>query len=172
MRKNRDLITGATYHVISRTNKRELAFEQPTARHVALLFLREAKEKFGFQLFNFCIMPTHIHLLIAPKGGDSLSTIMCWIKTQTSKAWNGIYHSSDHLWGHRFFARPISGIQDYYTVMNYIDQNPVKDGLVENIGDWEDSGAYHIRENTHFLVDFDNFTIYNTLPAIVGNYQR
>ena len=56
-------------------------------------------QKFGFRLANFCIMPTHIHLLIIPGEGASLSRIMQWIKTHSAKRWNSIHGSTDHLWG-------------------------------------------------------------------------
>jgi REP element-mobilizing transposase RayT len=73
-----------------------------------LLVLRDAKEKFGFKLLNFCIMPTHIHLLIKPGSAENLSKIMQWIKTNSAKRWNRIHGATDHLWGNRFFARAVA----------------------------------------------------------------
>jgi len=122
-----------------------------------LLVLRDAKEKFGFRLHNFCVMPTHIHLLLTPMENSNISQIMHWVKTKSAKCWNCTHGSSDHLWGGRFFARPVNDIQDLLSVFNYIDQNPVKAGLVESPQNWEASGAYHIVNNIDGLVEYMPF---------------
>jgi putative transposase len=96
-----------------------------------LLVLRDAKEKYRFKLHNFCIMPTHIHLLITPANGTNLTQIMQWIKTHSAKRWNRIHGSKDHLWGERFFSRPIKDLREYFYLHHYIDQNPVKAGLAQ-----------------------------------------
>jgi len=144
MRKKRVIIEGVAYHVTSRTNGKSPAFENDLGRKIMLVTLKNAKEKYGFRLHNFCIMPNHIHLLITPSNGTSLSRIMQWIKTRSAKRWNCINRSKDHLWGERFFARQIKDLIDYLFVQNYIDQNPVKAGLVSNPPDWESCGAYYI----------------------------
>jgi REP element-mobilizing transposase RayT len=123
-----------------------------------LLVLRDAREKFGFTLGNFCIMPTHIHLLIMPGEGGDLARIMHWIKTHSAKRWNRIHGSTDHLWGARYFARPVKDLGDYFSVMGYIDQNPVRAGLVAAVGEWKASGAYYIRHNLPGLVDYTDLT--------------
>jgi putative transposase len=154
MRKNREFFEGAAYHVASRTNDKRRVFECNVGRKTMLLVLKDAKEKFGFTLANFCIMPTHIHLLIIPKKGTNLSRIMQWIKTHSAKRWNRIHGSTDHLWGERYFARIIKDPGEYFYVMEYIDRNPVKAGLAQSVGDWKASGAYYIQHNLPGLADY------------------
>jgi len=168
MRKNRDFTPGATYHVTSRTNNRDQVFSHNLGQKILLLTLLTAKEKYNFKLHNFSIMPTHIHLLITPAGGTDLSHIMQWIKTQSAKYWNHVHGSTDHLWGDRYFHRPVKDHWDYNSVYNYIDQNAVKSGLVQNPQDWKPSGAYYITQNISGLVDFtplDRQTYIKMLPA-------
>jgi len=154
MRKKRYFTEGAIYHVTSRTNEKKRVFETRLGRKIMLLTLQNAKEKFGFRLTNFCIMPTHIHLLIEPVQGTSLSDIMCWIKTRTAKRYNFIHGSIDHVWGHRYYARTIKDPHDYYSVMNYIDQNPVAAGLTLDPADWKASGAFYKAHGLSGLVDY------------------
>ena len=172
MRKKRKFMEGVAYHVTSRTNDKIRVFANNLGRKIMLLILEAAKEKFGFRLHNFCIMPNHIHLLITPASGTSLSRIIQWIKTRTAKRWNCIHGSSDHLWGERFFARPIKDSWEYFIVYNYIDQNPVKAGLVHNAQDWKASGAYYIANDIGFLVDylpFDRLKYIKLLPKAAVN---
>jgi putative transposase len=154
MRKKREFIEGAAYHVTSRTNDKKRVFEGNVGQKTMLLVLRDAKEKFRFRLANFCIMPTHIHLLVIPGEGVNLSRIMQWIKTQSAKRWNRIHGSADHLWGERYFVRIVKEERGYVQVMDYIDRNPVKAGLVQDVGEWKACGAYHIRHGLSSLVDY------------------
>jgi putative transposase len=97
MRKKREFFDEAFYHVTSRTNDKIRVFENKLGRKIMLMTLQDAKDKFRFRLANFCVMPTHIHLLIQPETGSILSEIMQWIKAQSAKRWNTIHGSTDHL---------------------------------------------------------------------------
>jgi putative transposase len=154
MRKKREFIDVAAYHVTSRTNDKIRVFATNLGRKIMLLVLEDAKKKYGFKLHNFCIMPTHIHLLITPASGTSLSRIMQWIKTHSAKRWNCIHGSKDHLWGDRFFARAVKDMREYFHIHKHIDQNPVKAELAVNAQDWKASGAYHIANGIDGLVDY------------------
>jgi putative transposase len=154
MRKKREFIEGAAYHITSRTNNKICVFANNLGRKIMLLVLKEAKEKYRFRLHNFCVMPTHIHLLITPENGTNLSRIVQWIKTHSAKRWNFIHGSKDHMWGERFFSRPVKDLREYLIIYNYIDQNPVKAGLVNNAQEWKASGAYYIANGICGLVDY------------------
>ncbi|MCL2808932.1 MAG: transposase [Treponema sp.] len=157
MRKKREFIEGAFYHVTSRTNNKIRVFENKLGRKIMEITLQDAKDKFHFRLTNFCIMPTHIHLLIKPKEGTNLSCIMHWIKKQSAKRWNFIHGSTDHMWGHRYFSRAVKDQQEYDSVMDYIDQNPVKAELSLKPEEWRASGAFYKSQGLTELVDYDQF---------------
>jgi putative transposase len=157
MRKKREYVEGTLYHVTSRTNDKIRVFGCKPGRKIMLAVLKDAKQRYEFELFNFCIMPTHIHLLIKPGSKGSLSQIMHWIKTHSAKRWNQFHGSIGHVWGNRFFMRPVQDERDYFLIMDYIDKNPVKAGLVSHANEWEPSGAFHISEGLHDLVDYRNF---------------
>jgi putative transposase len=86
MRKKREFTIGTYYHVTSRTNDKIRVFENKLGRKITLITLQDAKDKFRFRLANFCIMPTHIHLLIEPGEGTNLSLIMQWLKPAPQNA--------------------------------------------------------------------------------------
>jgi len=154
MRLKRKFIDGAAYHVTSRTNDKNKVFGNNLALKILLLAIEEAKEKYAFKLHNFCVMPNHFHLLITPADGTNLSRIIQRIKTNSAKIWNCIQGSQDHLWGERFYSRPVQSFSEYVSVHNYIDQNPVEAGLVKNPQDWEASGAYYFANGIKDFVDY------------------
>jgi len=174
LRKKREFLKEVFYHVTSRTNDKIRVFENKLGRKIMLITLQDAKNKFRFNLANFCVMPTHIHLLIKPDKADCLSVIMQWIKTNSAKRWNHIHGSTDHVWGHRFFAREIRNQQEYEFVMNYIDQNAVVVGLAPSPAEYKASGAYYKARKLPGLVDFYPFEckpdvkLLSPIPSIVS----
>lgn len=154
MRKRREFIEDAFYHVTSRTNDKTRVFENRLGRKIMLITLQNAKDKYHFRLANFCVMPTHIHLLIKPTEDTCLSRIIQWIKTQSARHWNCIHGSIDHVWGERYFSRAIRNPKEFYFVNNYIDQNAVKAGLAQTPEEWKASGAFYKARNIPGLVDF------------------
>ena len=170
MRKRREFVEGAFYHVTSRTNDKIRVFENSLGRKIMLMVLQDAKYKFHFDLANFCIMPTHIHLLIRPAHGTNVSLIMHWVKTHSAKRWNSLHGSTDHMWGNRYFAGIVNGQQGFDAIMDYIDQNAVKAGLVEKPEDWQASGAFCRDRNIIGMVDFPQAVDgeYYGVPPIVS----
>jgi REP element-mobilizing transposase RayT len=65
-----------------------------------------------------------------------------WIKMVFAIRWNKKHHKTGHFWGDRFFSREIKDEKDFWTVFEYIDQNPVVAGLVKKPEEWQYSGAY------------------------------
>jgi hypothetical protein len=78
---------------------------------------------------------------------------MHWIKLRSAKYWNGVHGSKDHVWGQPYFARTVKDTADFSAIMNYIDNNPVKSGLVASPEEWKASGAYYKANNISGLVD-------------------
>ena len=84
-----------------------------------------------------------LHLLIRPLGDSSLSDILKWLLGVYTMAYNRIHKQWGHVWGGRYFSRPIVTFKEYVEVYRYIDQNPVKAGLVDLPSDWHWSGLAH-----------------------------
>ena len=56
-----------------------------------LTYIKKAKQKYPFQLLNFCIMDNHIHLIIKTEQGQSLSKIIQWLKGNFARYWNKVH---------------------------------------------------------------------------------
>ena len=153
MRKNRQLLEGADYHVTARINRGEKIFLVHENRELFIEVLKRAKRKFNFSVKNFCIMGNHIHLLIKPGPGVSLSKIMQWLLGVFAQLWNRKNGLSGHLWGDRFFSRIILGILDFLKVFLYIDYNPTAAGLAEYPEQWEYGGLWHHRKGYTDIVE-------------------
>ena len=87
------------------------------------------------------IMPNHVHTLIAPVEGMSLSEIMYDWKSYTTHAINKALNRKGKLWMMEYFDRYIRDNDHFQKVVNYIHNNPVKAGLVADPADWRWSSA-------------------------------
>ena len=55
------------YHVMLRGINRQTIFEDDEDRERFLEILKKTKEKDGYHLIAWCLMPNHVHLLIHEK---------------------------------------------------------------------------------------------------------
>ena len=164
MRRNRQLLEGAEYHVTVRINRGEKIFLVQEDRELFMAIFKRAKKKFTFSIRNFCIMGNHVHMLIKPGHGESLSKIMQWLLGVFAQAWNKRHGLSGHLWGDRFFSRILNGILDIMRVFLYIDYNPVIAGIVERPEQWEYGGLWHHKIGTTDITSFEDPSILEYFP--------
>ncbi|MDL2229746.1 transposase [Treponema sp. OttesenSCG-928-L16] len=143
MRRNRLIEDNAIYHVTARANRHEMILFCPAMRLLFIKILKRARQKYKFQILNFCIMGNHIHLILKPEKGESLSRIMQWILSVFARAWNKNHYVQGHVWGDRFYSKIINSFQAFIRTFDYITQNPVNARLVNNAWQWKESGLWH-----------------------------
>ena len=148
----------------ARINRGEKIFMAQENRDLFIDTLKRAKKKFNFSLKNFCIMGNHIHLLIKPGPGESLSKIMQWILGVFAQLWNKKHSLSGHLWGDRFFSRIISGFLDFLRIFLYIDYNPVIAGIVDQPEQWEYGGLWHHKRGLTEIMGLADLKIIENFP--------
>lgn len=101
--------------------------------------LARAATKFRCVIPIYCFMPDHLHVMF--QGLDEQSDLLAamtrfkllsglWFDKVNQEGWQGDYH--DHV---------VKGCEDWRAHANYIAQNPVRAGLVENAFDCPFTGA-------------------------------
>jgi putative transposase len=153
MRQRRQTRDGATYHVTVRANRQELIMHHAVIFELFLSVLNRAKKKYRFQVYNYCIMGNHIHLIIHPNQGESISRIMQWILSVFARSWNKLHHLSGHVWGERFYSKIINNFSEFLHTFDYIAQNPVKAGLVKRADQWTYGGIKHFLTHRKGILD-------------------
>ena len=153
MRHKRYLVQNAVYHVTAKINRGEMVFNEIAMSALFLEFIKRVKKKHSLAIYNFCIMGNHIHFVIRPDKGSSLSQIMQWLLGNYAKAWNKAHGVKGHLWGDRFFSCVISGDRDFLRTFGYISNNPVVAGLVDTATQWENGGVFHFIKGETSILD-------------------
>lgn len=135
-RANRINLPDLIYHVVNRGNNRGIIFAEESDYVSYLALLLKYKTKFEFKIFGYCLMSNHIHLLIKTSHKGTISEIMKAFTIAHARQHHKKYHASGHLLEGRFKSPIVSDDEYLLTVMRYIEQNPVRAGIVGHPGDY------------------------------------
>lgn len=139
------------YHIMMRgVNKQQVFFDKQDYKKFIQILI-DCKRISKFELYAYCLMPNHIHLLIKENDED-ISKIMKRIGCRFVYWYNAKYQRVGHLFQDRFRSEPIETDDYFLCALRYIHQNPVKGKLVENCAEYPYSSYQWYYENG-ILVD-------------------
>ena len=95
-----------------------------------------------YRIIAWCIMPNHVHIIAEILDGYSLSEIIHSWKSYSSHEANKILRRSGTFWFREYFDRYIRDEIHLVTTIDYIENNPVKAGLVAAREKWPWSSAW------------------------------
>ncbi|KJS19098.1 MAG: hypothetical protein VR72_20425 [Clostridiaceae bacterium BRH_c20a] len=116
---------GALYHVICRGNNGEDILSQEKDKIEYIEILKKYKIRYGFNLYAYCIMDNHVHLLVET-GVIPLSKIMQGIQQSFTQRYNKRYQRTGHVFQQRYKAK-LCDMENYLLqLIKYIHHNPIK----------------------------------------------
>ena len=152
-RKTRELLTGGIYHIYSRGNNRQDLFLDADDFKRYCAFLYVIKARFGVEIFHYCLMSNHVHILVRVGLAESLCPFMHGVQLSHTRHYKKKYRFVGHLYQGRFHSPRISVESYYLQCGRYIERNPVKAGMVVAAEQYEYSSArYYALGNPDDLV--------------------
>jgi len=140
-RKARVVFPGNPHHITQRgTNKADVFIDAQDKRYFQY-FLNEWTEKCDIEIWAYCIMTNHFHALLTPHDDESLGRCLHGIQFEYAQYFNARYARCGRLWQNRYFSNPVDAGEHTWSVVSYIENNPVLAGLVQNAVEWEWSSA-------------------------------
>jgi REP element-mobilizing transposase RayT len=110
----RTLEADATYLVEAITNRAASDVKQNSDKDFLLSALERAKERFSFDVLDFCVLHDHVYLLIKPEDGFELPWIMQQFLSTAARMWNKKHgHKGHHLWRQRFMSRVVKSGEEF-----------------------------------------------------------
>ena len=123
------------YHVTNHGRGGQELFRGPHDYLAFLDLLMVARERYNLQLYAFCLLPNHFHLLIKPDENAQLSYGMQWLQTSYARRFKDYYKVKGPLWQERFRSCPVQENTNLHTVMHFIENHPLRAGLAEQAMD-------------------------------------
>ena len=136
----RIVIPGLPHHVTQRGTRRLDTFFSDADYRVYLALLAEACETTGVVCWAYCLMPNHVHLILVPPVEDSLGTALGATHRRYTRRINRREDWQGHLWQERFHSFAMDDAH-LLACARYVEQNPVKAGLVGRPEEWRWSSA-------------------------------
>lgn len=136
----RIISNSGVYHVMLRAvNQRQIFFDDADYLYYIRL-LKHYKTVSGYQLYAYCLMGNHVHLLIK-EGPEKLATAFQRIGAAFAIWYNGKYERVGHIFQGRFKSEPVDTQNYLFTVLRYILRNPVAAGICLSPADYSYSNA-------------------------------
>jgi putative transposase len=132
----RPVADGLLYHVLNRGNNRAAVFGPPEDYLTFLQALTQTQSRYPFQLYAYCLMSNHFHLLLAPAVGQNISRIVQSLTVTHTWHYHKAYQTSGHVWQGRFKSPTIQNDAHALVVLRYIEANPLRAGLVSNLASY------------------------------------
>lgn len=136
----RIVVPGLPYHVTHRGNRRQDIFFRSHDYRMYKQWLRENAERYGLEVWSYCLMTNHVHLLVVARHSDSLATAIGRTHGRFAQWQNTRNGWSGHLWANRFYSTPLDE-HHLWAAAKYIEQNPVRAEMVECAYHYEWSSA-------------------------------
>ena len=95
-----------------------------------------------YRLLGWSIMPNHVHVLFECVAGYPLGGVVHSWKSFTAKRANLLLGQTGQFWMEDYYDRAIRDERHLELARNYIEQNPVKAGLVSTAAAWRWGSAW------------------------------
>jgi putative transposase len=158
---------GLTYHVTHRGNRRGDVFFSREDRELYLRRLAAGGRDYGLEIWAYCLMTNHVHLLVRGEERDALPRVMRRLQGQYARHVNQERGWQGHLWANRYYSHPIDG-HALWASVRYIEQNPVRAGIARHAEEYHWSSA-----RAHCGLDGGGILSPNRpFPGGVSNWRR
>lgn len=148
----RVVVPGLPHHVTQRGNRREPIFLEDGDQEVYIRLLAERARKAGVEIWAYCLMPNHVHLIMVPRTPDGLRAAIA----EAHRRYTRFVNERAGLTGHLFQGRFASVVMDedhLLAAARYVALNPVRARLVKRAEAWPwSSVAAHLAGRDDRLV--------------------
>jgi putative transposase len=155
------------YHVINRGNNRQPVFFKKQDFQAFLQALAELKQRKPFELYGYCLLNNHFHLLLRP-GQSSISRIMQSLLISHTQRYHKHRQSGGHVWQGRFKSPVVQDDEHLLAVLRYIEANPLRARVVGRADDyaWSSYRAHALGEADELLSPVRPYEQISQYPAV------
>ena len=121
------------YHVINRGVAQASIFHDQDDFTKFLDIMQEASEEYNFEIYSFCLMNNHYHLLLKTHD-TNLSRSMQKVNSRYSIYYNQKYKRVGPLWQGRFKSWYVYDEVYLKILVKYIEYNPIKASITKTVG--------------------------------------
>src|SRR3954470_18576171 len=141
----RVVVPGHPHHVTQRGNGRSRTFFDDDDYALYRDLLADNCRAAGVEVWAWCLMPNHVHLILVPSDTDGLRRALARVHRSYAATIQARRKRTGHFWQGRFGAAGMD--EDHLAAaLRYVSLNPVRARLVRRPQDWRWSSVRaHLR---------------------------
>jgi putative transposase len=124
----RVVVPGIPHYVTQRGNRRQETFLADDDYRAYLGFMAEGCAKRGVEVWAYCLMPSHVHLVAVPRKANGLRLAIGEAHRRYARWFNARMGWDGHLWQDRFGSFPMDE-GHLLSAVRYVELDPVGAGL-------------------------------------------
>lgn len=134
---------GYVYHVLNRGNGGREIFGHEEDFGAFEELLEQGRQRTGMRILGWCLMPNHWHLVLWPRRDGDLTAFVGWVSNTHVRRWRAHRRAEGegHLYQGRYKNFIVQSDEHLHTVLHYVEQNPLRGGLVRQSRRWRWSSA-------------------------------
>ena len=129
------------YFVTTDTWERHAIFINTVLAGIVVDQIVSCRDRGYYKLHAFVLMPEHLHVLLTPSDETTIEKAVQMIKGGSGHRIGLEKPRPTPVWHRSFHDRWMRDAEQFWTAKSYIEQNPVKTGLVESAEDYALSSA-------------------------------
>ncbi len=123
------------HHVTQRGNYQQKVFMEDIDRRLYLRWIKEYSDRYSLKIWAYCLMDNHVHYVVVPQRMDSMARTFNQAHMRYSQYINNKMGKRGHLWQGRFYSCLLDDAH-LYTAVRYVENNPVRAGIVKRPEDY------------------------------------
>ena len=157
---------GYPHHITQRGNRRQPTFFSDDDYEAYIDLMAEWCRHYGVEIWAYCLMSNHVHLVAVPKEKDSLHLAIGEAHRRYTRMINFREGWRGHLWQGRFASYEMDE-RYLLACVRYVANNPVRAKLSDRAENWRWSSAA-----AHVLGEDDRLVTVNPVLGIVNKKWR
>lgn len=178
-------VNGQIYHIFNRGNEKRIIFQsnrdrsrflkslqyyqltdpKPRFSKFSLSRKKGLKNKKTVEIFCYCLMPNHFHLLIRQLENEGISKLMSKFLNSYTKYFNAKYARVGALMQGQFKAVLVESDEQLIHLSRYIHLNPIVSYIVKNLKDYPWSSYREYIQNYEGFCDKKEVLNFFKTPA-------
>ena len=167
------------HHVYNRGVAKGKVFEDEKDKAKFIELMASISKEYKFNIHAFCLMDNHYHILVQ-NTRENLSSGMRQLNAQYASYFNKRHERVGHLWQDRFKSWYVLDEKYLFTLFKYIENNPLKAGISQNIGEYIFCATYSIfkdavpvfLQNSFVLRDYHTIELFDLLSIPLSEKER
>jgi|SRR5579863_5584062 len=131
----RVVVPGHPHHITQRGNGRARTFFDNADYALYRDLLAQHCRAAGVQVWAWCLMPSHVHLILVPSDPDGLRRALAAVHRRYAGVIHARRQRTGHFWQGRFGAA-VMDEEHLAAALRYVSLNPVRARLVARAQDW------------------------------------